>query len=74
MILKGLKSILETNDPRIIYDNISIPTQSIKVYVDFLSLKSEPKIKKLDLNLKELNLEDLNNLSSIIKPSNFKRF
>ena len=73
--IKGLSLFLETNDPRIIYDNISIPTQSIKVYVDFLSLlKSEPKIKKIDLNLKELNLEDLNNLSSIIKPSNFKSF
>ena len=47
--------------------------QNIKVYVDFLSiLKSNPKIKKTNLVFEELDINQLNKLSVILKPSNFK--
>ena len=35
-------------------------------------MKSEPKIKKTHLILRELDINQLNKLSIIIKPSNFK--
>ena len=49
--------------------------QNLKVYVDVLSLiKSKPKINKINLSLEELDVIELNNLSKLIKPSNFKSF
>ena len=68
-----LSLFLETQNPNINYRNVVIPTKSIKVYIDFLSiLKSKPKIKKTNLVLDELDIKELNKLSSLIKPSNFK--
>ena len=73
--LQNLSLFLETQKPIINYRDILIPAQNIKVYIDFLSLlKSEPKIKKINLILNEINIYELNKLSSIIKPSNFKSF
>ena len=41
--------------------------------MDFLSLVGpDPKIKKIRLSLEELDIVQLNKLSSMIKPSNFK--
>ena len=70
---KEISLFLETDNPIINYREILIPVQNIKVYVDFVSLfKSDPRIKKINLNLEELNITQLNKLSTIIKPSNFK--
>ena len=70
---KELSLFLETQKPNIIFSNISIPVKNIKVYIDFLSLlKSNPIIKKINLTLEELDIKQLNKLSVIIKPSNFK--
>ena len=70
---KELSLFLETQKPKIAYSNISVPLKNIKVYIDFLSLlKSNPKIKKTNLILEELDIRQLNKLSAIIKPSNFK--
>ena len=72
---KELSLFLETQKPKIAYSNISVPLKNIKVYIDFLSLlKSNPKIKKTNLILEELDIRQLNKLSAIIKPSNFKSF
>ena len=71
--LKELSLFLQTQSPKITYRELLIPAENIKVYVDFLSLlKSEPKIKKISLILKELDVTQLNKLSAMIKPSNFK--
>ena len=73
--LRALSLFLETQNPKINYKDIVIPVQNAKVYIDFLSLlKSNLKIKKASLDLKELEVTELNNLSTIIKPSNFKSF
>lgn len=70
---KKLSLFLETQKPTIIYRNIPIPAVNIKVYMDFLSLiKSEVKINKINLDLKEIDIIQVNELSSTIKPSNFK--
>ena len=70
---KEISLFLETEKPKINYKNNLIPAQSVKVYIDFLSLlKSEFKIRKISFALKELDIAELNNLSAIIKPSNFK--
>ena len=48
--LKKLSLFLETQNPKIIYKNIVIPVQNVRVYVDFISLlKSDPKVKKTNL-------------------------
>ena len=71
--LKKFDLFLETQNPEIQFKEVSIPAQNIKVYVNFLSLlKSELKIKKTILVLEELDITQLNQLSIMIKPSNFK--
>ena len=70
---KELSLFLETQKPKITLSNIVVPIKDIKVYIDFLSLlKPSPKIKKINLVLEELDINQLNKLSSIIKPSNLK--
>ena len=70
---KELSLFLETQKPKITLRNIVVPIKDIKVYIDFLSLlKQSPKIKKINLVLEELDINQLNKLSSIIKPSNLK--
>jgi hypothetical protein len=71
--LKKLSLFLETQNPEINFKNILIPAENIKVYINFVHLlKSDLKIKKTHLILKELDINQLNKLSLIIKPSNFK--
>ena len=61
---KELSLFLETKNPKIIYKDILVPAQNIKVYVDFISLvKSKFKIKKISLSLEELDIVQLNKLS-----------
>ena len=72
---KRLSLFLETSQPKINYNNLLIPTQNIKVYIDFLTmLKGELKIKKIKLDLDEINSEQIKKLSIFLKPSNFKVF
>ena len=71
--LKELSLFLETKKPKISYKNISVPVKNIRVFINFLSvIKSDPKIKKINIVLDELDVTELNKLSFIIKPSNFK--
>ena len=72
--IKELSLFLLMQSPKIKYKDISIPTKDLRVYIDFLSLlKPNPKIEKVSLISEELNINQLNDLSVIIKPSNFKR-
>ena len=66
---------LETSEPNIFYRDILIPTEKIKVYVDFFSIiKTKPKIKQINILSKKLNIKDLKNINVVIKPSNLKSF
>ncbi len=70
---KELSLFLETENPKLTYKKILVPIKNIKVYIDFLSfLKADPKIEKISLMLEELDITQLNKLSVLIKPSNFK--
>jgi len=70
---KELSLFLETQSPKIVYRDLLVPVTNIKVYINFLSLlKSDPRIKKISLTSEELDIIELNKLSSIIKPSTFK--
>ena len=67
---KELSLFLETKNPKINYRNISIPVQYLKTYIDFLSvIKSNPNIKKINIELEELDVSQFNKLSILIKPS-----
>jgi hypothetical protein len=73
--LKEIGLFLETKNPQINYRDVLIPAENIKVYIDFLSLiKSEPKIKKINLVLRKLDIEQLKKISVTFKPSNFTSF
>ena len=73
--LKELSLFLETFKPIINYNNISIPVQNVKIYTDFVSLiKTDLKIKKINLKFEEFDINQLKEISKVIKPSNFKRF
>ena len=71
--LKELSLFLETDKPKLNYSGSLIPIRNLQVYVDFLSLiKTNIKIKKINLDLEELEVTELIKFSKIIKPSNFK--
>ena len=73
--IKEFSLFLETKKPSINYRKISIPTNNIKIYIDFLSLlKTDPKIEKINLVFKQIDINQLKDLSSVIKPSNLKSF
>ena len=73
--LKEASLFLETDKPKIYYRNILIPSNKIKVYLDFLSIiKSEVKIKKVNLSLDQISVNQLKILSKSFKPSNFQSF
>ena len=73
--IKEASLFLETDKPKIYYRNILIPSSKIKVYLDFLSIfKSEVKIKKVNLSLDQISVNQLKILSKSFKPSNFQSF
>ena len=73
--VKEVSLFLETKNPLINYRDIIIPAKNIKVYIDFISLiKSEPKIKKINLISDKLDINELRKISINFKPSNFNSF
>ena len=72
--LKKISLFVETKRPKLTYREVYVPIQSVKLYIDFLSLiESELKIKKTNITLDELDIKKLNELSKFIKPSNLKK-
>ena len=73
--IKEVKLFLETKNPKISYRNTNVPAEKIKVFIDFLSvLKSEPKIKKIELVLNNININQIKDLSVNFKPSTLNSF
>ena len=71
--IKKLSLFAETANPFIEYNEILIPIKNVKIYLDFISLlKSSPKIEKLNLELENLKLKKIEELSFLIKPLNLK--
>ena len=70
--IKEVSLFLETANLQLDYRDVTIPTKNIKVYIDFVSLlKSKPKIKKINLVLNQLDIEQLKKISTVFKPSNY---
>ncbi len=71
--LKDISLFLDTKNPGLTYRGALIPVQNIKVYINFISLiKTDPKIKKINIVLNELSIQELKKFNKIIKPSNLK--
>ena len=69
---KNISLFLETKNPKLNYQNVSIPIKNIKVYLDFISIiKSKPKIDKINIISKEINIDQLKKIIVKTKPSNF---
>ena len=73
--LKELSLFLETKDPSLDYRKAKIPAKNLKVYINFISIiKSDINIKKVHLQLNQLDLQNLKKLSFILKPSNLTSY
>ena len=73
--LKDISLFLDTKNPNLTYRGSVIPAQNIKVYINFISLiKTDPKVKKVNILLNELSIQELKKFNKIIKPSNLKNF
>ena len=69
--IKDINLFLETHNPRLIYKNSEIPVANVKAYLDFISLiKSKPKINKINVSSKEINVDQLKKIIIKTKPSN----
>ncbi len=69
--VKDFNLFLETENPKLLYKNLLIPIQNIKVYLDFYSLiKSKSKISKIYISSEEVNIDQLKNIIIKTKPSN----
>ncbi len=68
--IKDFDLFLETSNPRLIYKNSEIPVENVKAYLDFISLiKSKPKINKINILSREINVDQLKKIIIKIKPS-----
>ena len=73
--IKEVGLYLETINSQIDFQGTIIPSKNIRVYIDFVSLiKSKPKIKKINLVLNQLDINELKKISQNLKPSNFTSF
>ncbi len=68
--INDLKLFLETKNSEINYYNVKVPIEKVKTYLNFLSLvSSKPKIDKIDLSLKEIDVDKLKKIIIKTKPS-----
>ena len=73
--IKDLSLFIETRNPELSYQNLKIPIEKIKAYLDFVTLiQSSPKIDRIDLSFKEINISQLKKLIIKTKPSNLNSF
>jgi len=69
--IKDFNLFAETTNPKLRYKNLLIPISKAKVYLDFSNLiKSNIKIKKVNLTSEEISIEQLKKIIIKTKPSN----
>ena len=69
--VKDFNLFLETENPELIYKDLTIPIKNAKVYLDFYSLiKSKSKIDKINISSEEINIDQLKKIIIKTKPSN----
>ncbi len=70
--IKKMSLFIETKNPEINYQNLVIPIENVKIYLNFVSLiKSKIQVDKINITSKEININQLKDLIIKIKPSNF---
>ncbi len=70
--IQSLSLFLETRNPELIYQSLKIPVKNVRVYLDIISLiKSKTKINKIDINSKEIDINQIKKILLKTKPSNF---
>ena len=70
--IKDISLFIETKNPKINYQNLIIPIENVKLYLNFVSLlKSKIQIDKMNISSQEINIKQLKNLMIKLKPSNF---
>ncbi len=68
--VKDFNLFLETENPELIYKDLTIPIQNAKVYLDFYSLiKSKSKIDKINISSEEIDIDQLKKIIIKTKPS-----
>ncbi len=73
--VKKLNIFLSTSNTEIKYNNVVIPIEKIKIYINFLPLiKSDLEVNRIEVAIKEIEISTIQKLAVIIKPSNFKSF
>ena len=73
--IKKIQLYFSTLEPQIIYQNIKIPIKEISLYTKLISiLKSNNEIEKAILFFENFNVNDIQQLATRIKPSNFKTY
>ncbi len=73
--LRNMSLFLETLEPNIDYQNLKIPLESIKVYLDLVSLiTSKTKIDLIHVNTNEIAIDELKEIVIKTKPSNLSSF
>ena len=73
--LRNMSLFLETSKPNINYQNLKIPVESIKVYLDLVSvITSKTKIDLINVNTSEIAINELKEIVLKTKPSNLNSF
>ena len=73
--IEEISLFLETKNPKIVYRNVDIPAENIKVYINFLSLINQKnEIEKISLVFNQIDINQIKKVSKTLKPSNFVRF
>ena len=69
--IKKVSLFIETKNPEINYQNLIIPIENVKVYLNFISLiKSKIQIDKMNISSQEIKINQLKDLMIKVKPSN----
>jgi len=73
--IKKIQIYLSTTDPQIIFQGIQIPIKEINLYTKIISiLKSKNEINRVITSFENFKINDIQKLSTRIKPSNFKTY
>ena len=65
---------LSTKDPNIIFNQVSLPIEELKSFIDLKSLiRKKILITKVSLNINDVDYNDIEKILKISKPSNLKR-
>ena len=73
--LKKGNFFFNTKNPEISFRNVDLPIIDIKIYVGFFSLlKSNLEISRSTVSYRDIDIEKIQKLAVLIKPSNIKSF